>query len=450
MAVKTRNLLRHTVGVNREELVEACRIVQELIRSSKEERWRDFLEDAVDGANPTKMWDTIKKLSGSNGGSPKNEILRHNGREYASPVAKADTFMRQYAAVSRLRFTRTERLRKKLVRRRLTALTADTESCQPFTLAEMSTALKETKEKAAAGPDEIPPRFLKELGTEGAELLLAIFNQSWESGFCPQSWRNAEIIPLLKKGKPASNPESYRPVSLTSCLAKTMERMIASRMAFLAEREGWWCEDQAGFRKLRSCEDQVLRISQSISDGFQKRPSKRGVLVLLDYSKAYDTVWKEELMLGMLEKGVPERMVRWCMGFFRNRQARVRLDGQKGHIWKMRQGLPQGAVLSPLLFLFYIDAVRRVIPAGVSVSMYADDLALYALHEDKERAQAMVQAAVDAVDRWSVEKKLNLNAAKCEVSFFSFPTSPRRQDGFPKSQYRVSSSIIIALQPSLA
>ena len=421
-AVKRRNLLRTTVAANREEWIGACREVQEMVRASKEERWKDFLEDAVDGANPNKMWETVKKLSGTVGGSTKNEVLRHNGREYASPVAKADAFMRQYAAVSRLKLDRTERMRKKLVQRRLAADSADPESCQPFSMEELSTALKEMKEKAAAGPDEIPPRFLKELGPLAASLLLAVFNQSWEHGFCPQSWRDAEIVPLLKKGKPASNPESYRPVSLTSCVAKTIERMIASRLSFLAEENGWWCEDQAGFRKLRSCEDQVLRISQTISDGFQEKPPKRGVIVLLDYSKAYDTVWREELLLGMLGKGVPERMVRWCMGFLRNRQARVRMDGRKGHVWKMRQGLPQGAVLSPLLFLFYIDAVRKVVPEGVNVSMYADDLALYALHHDKVQAQALVQAAVDAVEKWSKGVKLKLNAAKCEVSFFSNDT----------------------------
>ena len=70
-----------------------------------------------------------------------------------------------------------------------------------------------------------------------AKLLLGIFNQSWASGFCPQTWRDAEIVPLLKKGKPASCPDSYRPVSLTSCVAKTMERVIASRLAFLAEKD---------------------------------------------------------------------------------------------------------------------------------------------------------------------------------------------------------------------
>jgi len=426
LAIKRRNALRATVSANREEWIEACREVQDMVRTSKEEKWRDFLEDAVDGANPSKMWDTVKKLSGTVGGSARNEILRHEGREYASPVAKADAFMRQYAAVSRLKLDRTERMRKVLIRRRLAADSVDPESCQPFSMDELTSALKAMKQKAAAGPDEIPPRFLKELGPLAANLLLNIFNQSWESGFCPQSWRDAEIVPLLKKGKPASSPDSYRPVSLTSCIAKTMERMLASRLSFLAEKEGWWCEDQAGFRKMRSCEDQVLRISQTVSDGFQERPSKRGVMVLLDYSKAYDTVWREELLLGMLKKGVPERMVRWCMGFLRNRQARVRMDGRKGHVWKMRQGLPQGAVLSPLLFLFYIDEVRKVVPKGVGVSMYADDLALYALHHDKVKAQEMVQTAVDAVELWSRAKKLKLNAAKCEASFFSNDTKEAR------------------------
>ena len=101
----------------------------------------------------------------------------------------------------------------------------------------------------------------------------------------------------------------------------------------------------------------------------------------------------------MLNKGVPAVMIRWLVAFLRNRQARVRLDGKTGHTWKMKQGLPQGSVLSPLLFLFYIDTVREVIPKGVHVSMYADDLALYALHQQKDVAQAAIQEAVEAVEQ---------------------------------------------------
>ena len=79
------------------------------------------------------------------------------------------------------------------------------------------------KTKGAAGPDDIPPTFLKNLGPIALAKLLEIFNLSLESATCPQIWRKAIIIPLLKIGKPASKLDSYRPISLTSCVVKALE-----------------------------------------------------------------------------------------------------------------------------------------------------------------------------------------------------------------------------------
>ena len=131
------------------------------------------------------------------------------------------------------------------------------------------------KAKGAPVRDNISSRFLKALGPIALSYLLDIINESWSYGRCPSSWREAVIVPLLKKGKPARKVDSFRPVSLTSCIAKTMERMVASRLSYLAESNGWWSEEQAGFRCMMSCEDQVLRLSQSISDAFQDRPASR-------------------------------------------------------------------------------------------------------------------------------------------------------------------------------
>ena len=167
------------------------------------------------------------------------------------------------------------------------------------------------KPKGAPGRDRIAPRFINALGPVALSFLLAIFNDSWFRGTCQPSWREAISIPLLKKGKPACKIDFFCPISLTSCVAKTMERMVANRLSNLAERNGWWCEYQAGFRSMRSCEDQVLRLSQSISDGFQSKPASRTVLALLDFSKAYDAVWRERLFETMIQKWVPHTMVKW-------------------------------------------------------------------------------------------------------------------------------------------
>ena len=82
---------------------------------------------------------------------------------------------------------------------------------------------------------------------------------------------------------------------------------------------------QTGFRKGRSCEDQITRIVQAIEDRFQQRPMKRSVLTLLDFSKAYDTVWREKLLLHMLNTGIPPTFIRWIRSFLIDRRGRVQL-----------------------------------------------------------------------------------------------------------------------------
>jgi hypothetical protein len=121
----------------------------------------------------------------------------------------------------------------------------------------------------------------------------------------------------------------------------------------------------------------VIRLSQAISDGFQaKKPPNRTVLAFLDFSKAYDKVWRADLLAMMLRKGVPVRYVRWIQGFLSNRQARVCLNRAYSWTWAMREGMPQGSVLAPLLFLFVIDDLQDCLPVGVHSSLFADDSAL--------------------------------------------------------------------------
>lgn len=163
----------------------------------------------------------------------------------------------------------------------------------------------------------------KELGPLALDELLAICNASLSSAEVPQEWRNAIIIPLLKAAKPPSDLASYRPVSLTSCIAKVIERMLAERLYYLAETNGWFSSLQAGFRRGHSCADQIIRLAQAIEDGFQQRPFHRGVMVLLDYSKAFDTVWRSRLLLSMANKGVPLDYIMWINSFLQNRQASV-------------------------------------------------------------------------------------------------------------------------------
>ena len=183
---------------------------------------------------------------------------------------------------------------------------------------------------------------------------------------------------------------------------------------------------------MRSCEDQVLRMSQSISNGFKTRLASRTVLALLDFSKAFDTVWRDRLYEILLAKGVPRMMVSWIRGFLTDRRARVRLDGVNGSSMKLQQGVPQGSVLSPLFFLFYINGIRDAAPEGTFISMYADDIAIWSQHKDRVIDQEAVQRAVNKFGAWSEDYVLMLNQSKCEVAFFS--TDPAEANWSPSIQ----------------
>jgi len=351
-AIRHRNSLGRTIGLNREQWRDACIRVRELVRETKQRRWREFVETLYEeGSNSSKAWRVIQSLS-DRAPLPRDRgrTLICDGRAYVTDTAKAALFARKYAAVSRHRFTRAERSKISTVRRRLSILARihgpnNGRENLDFTPTELKVAVERMKSSGAEGPDGVAPRFIQHLGPAALEYFLGCCNRSWYEGFLPQQWRTATIIPILKSGKPASEVDSFRPISLTSCLGKVMERLVCNRLYHMAEERGLLTEDQAGFRVQRSTEDQILRVTQAVSDGFQAKPALRSVFALLDFSKAFDTVWHADLLDMLIAAGLPTRYLLWIRGFLTNRLGRVRVNGALSSPRLFREGLPQGSVL---------------------------------------------------------------------------------------------------------
>jgi hypothetical protein len=182
-------------------------------------------------------------------------------------------FIKHYASVSRHKFSRAERKTDCVMHTRLSE-----DSCNPkplgpesdnISMEELVSSLKAGMAKEAKGPDGLAPQFLKNLVEVSRSFMLDTFNKSCREGVCPQSWRDAIIVPILKPGKPQGQLDSYRPIPLTTCLAKVMEHMVAKSLQYLAKSCGMLNSDQSGFRPQRLTENQVIMLSQAISDGFQ-------------------------------------------------------------------------------------------------------------------------------------------------------------------------------------
>ena len=193
--------------------------------------------------------------------------------------------------------------------------------------------------------------MLKHLSRSGMDFLLHIFNLAWSSHSFPSIWKTLFIISIHKMGKPLDSPASFRPISLASCVSQLYERVILSRLLFFLESNSILSPRQAGFRTGRFTPDQILYLSQSISDGFKKpRPGTRTILSTIDFSKAFVFIWQPALFHKLISAGLPSCFARWTQSFLSDRRASVAYQNPKGRSFRVRRGVPQGSVLGPVLF----------------------------------------------------------------------------------------------------
>ena len=145
------------------------------------------------------------------------------------------------------------------------------------------------------------------------------------------------------------------------------------------------------------------------------------MMVLLHFSRAYDRIWRQELLETMMEKNVPRKFLRWIAGILRNRRGRVQYANSIGKYMRIRQGVPQGSVLAPLLFLFYIYPLVDVIPGDVWRALFADDVSIWVSDNSLEVANRRAQVKVQIIADWARKKKMIVNTEKnkAESTFFA-------------------------------
>ena len=132
----------------------------------------------------------------------------------------------------------------------------------------------------------------------------------------------ASIIPIHKMEKPLDSPASSRPISITSCVSKLFERIKLSRLLIFLESNFILFPRKTGFRSGQSTLDQILFLSQSISDGFNKpRSGSRTILATIDFYKAFGSVWHSALFHKLILAGLPLCFARWTQSFLSDRRA---------------------------------------------------------------------------------------------------------------------------------
>ena len=278
----------HRSDEDRQAYISASRRALSII--AKAEAWQTTCTSLSPKSNPKSVHSLLRSIAGSSSSSssspnfPNCSSLRESASVYAAYLRSHFSVSQPKALRSRARGYLTE------LRRATCSVEFHSSFCSPFSPAEFLAAASNLPWSTATGPDKVAYPMLKHLPRSGMDLLLHIFNLSWSSHSFPSIWKTSSIIPIHKMGKPLDSPASFRPISLTSCVSKLFERIILSRLLFFLESNSILSPRQAGFRPGRSTLDQILYLSQSISDGFNKpRPGSRTILSTIDFSKAFDS-----------------------------------------------------------------------------------------------------------------------------------------------------------------
>ena len=153
--------------------------------------------------------------------------------------------------------------------------------------------------------------------------------------------------------------------------------MVLGQLTYFLEQRSILSPVQAGFRLARSTVNQVLLLSQSITDSFhQTKPGARTVLATADFAKAFDSVWQSSLLSKLLSLGLPLCFVEWIRSYLSDRRSKVRICNSDSRPFRLQKGVSQGSVLGPVLFSLFINNLPTFLPISVKVSLFADNLGI--------------------------------------------------------------------------
>ena len=271
-------------------------------------------------------------------------------------------------------------------------------------------AIEETRINSAPGVDCVPPILLHKCKKELLKPLTTIMNKSIKTGILPDIWKEAIITPIFKKGL-KELPCNYRPVSLTSQIAKLLERILRWYLVEYLELNNAFPETQHGFRKSRSTVSQLLEHYDEIIDALEKNANID--IVMLDFSKAFDKINISILLKKLKLLGIGGNIAKWIANFLMKRKQKVVVNKQCSQWSEVKSGVPQGTILAALFFLIYIADIGNNVKHS-SLASYADDSKLKKIIEDKADVDKL-QEDLNSVYKWTEENIMEFNTTKFEI-----------------------------------
>ncbi|GFY31997.1 probable RNA-directed DNA polymerase from transposon X-element [Trichonephila clavipes] len=368
-------------------------LARRIRRQCQRESWIQYVSSITSSTTSQQLWRKVKAANGlyRDFNIP---ILETSTALYSSPLDVANLIGKTFASVSS---SDSYSPAFQATKNRLERTPINFRCRQPlpyncdFDMLELKRALS-SAHNTSPGPDGISYELLRHLNEDSLVSLLYLFNRIWREQVYPTQWQEAIVIPILRPGKDPKNPLSYRPIALTSCLCKTLERMVNARFVYELEKNKCIPLFQSGFRKGRSTLDNIIQLESKIRNAFVRR--NHLVSIFFDIEKAYDRTWR--------------------YGILRT----VRLGGTLSAPFTQAEGVPQGSILSVTLFICHISSILNILSPSIQASLYVDDLQISCEGSDMRMIERQLQTAVNNILKWCDTNGHSISASKsCCVHF---------------------------------
>lgn len=288
----------------------------------------------------------------------------------------------------------------------------------PFTTEDLERALKSMANNKCPGSDGFPVEFYKRFWPSLGEWMLACFNTAFANGQLSPEQRRGLISLLPKKGKDKNYIKNWRPISLLNVDFKVLAKSISQRLFFLIPRLIHF--NQSGFVPGRFIGVNLRNISDVISFLQDQEVDEGGLVVSLDFAKAFDTLDREFLFRVLSSYNFGDNLIKWIRLLYTGVESCVMNNGFSSGWFPLEAGLRQGCPLSPFLFILAVEKMADAISSNVNIrgismgnceiniSQYADDSTIFV------RDSGSLETMLDQVRDFGLVSGLHLNTDKCE------------------------------------
>ena len=272
-----------------------------------------------------------------------------------------------------------------------------------------------TIKSVSVGVDNINIFTIKSLIPRISSILTHIVNVSFETGIFPERWKKAIIKPIPKVTVPIC-PSEYRPISLLPALSKIIEKLANKQIIAYLTLHDLLDPNQSAYKKNHGTQTALLKLTEDIYDAIDD--SEITLLILLDFSKAFDTVNHKLLLAKLNILGFQEGTCQWINSYLSGRQQKVQTQNDASEWSAVVNGVPQGSILGPLLFTILISDMRVKIWNGSYIT-YADDTNLYweTTIADIHKTLISANSVTTNISKYCVDNCLRLNNDKCKYMF---------------------------------